>query len=129
MVSCMLHTLFDTPARTYRPHNMLPMGTAAPLPLIFVAVLLLKTLITSCVVATQRTSSRGKNALTRNPCSLPVNPNWSVTPVTMSELATSGSVFPADITPAVGQNQKERAGISTSLANGIAASSVRRLCS
>ncbi|RYN55399.1 hypothetical protein AA0117_g13303 [Alternaria alternata] len=108
---------------------MLPMGTAAPLPLIFVAVLLLKTLITSCVVATQRTSSRGKNALTRNPCSLPVNPNWSVTPVTMSELATSGSVFPADITPAVGQNQKERAGISTSLANGIAASSVRRLCS
>ncbi len=111
---------------TYRPQNMLPIGTAAPLPLMFVAALLLKTLITSCVMATQRTSARGKNIRTREACSPPVKPSRSVTPVAIKELATSGSVFPAEITPAVGQNQVKSVGLSTSLASVVAASSTLR---
>ena len=101
---------------------MLLIGTAAPLPLMFVAALLLKTLITSCVIATQRTSTRGKNLPTREARSLPVKPNWSVTPVAMKELATSGSVFSAEITPAVSQYQIKSVRSSTSLASAVAAS-------
>jgi hypothetical protein len=94
---------------------MLPTGTAAPLPLMFVTVLLLKTLITPRVMATHRTSARGKNLLTRNACSLPVKPSSSVTAVAMKELATSGSVFSAEITPALRQHQSRSIRPPTSL--------------
>lgn len=89
---------------THRPQNTLLIGTAAPLPLMFRAALLLKTLITPRVMATQRTSARGKNLPTRKACSLPVKPSWSVIPVAMKELATPGSMFSAEITPAISQN-------------------------